>query len=147
VSRRFVESYQRAGLRGLAGFFSVTLKEIKNVKRLGSADSVGPYWKTSAVRTETRVDRERTETVRDGEVSCDTCFAGAIVNAIRAPRIDASTWTGDDIFYTEDLHGTVFTSLRFAEMVADQRLTGVRLIPSVAYTWDPLGRLEGRSRR
>ena len=131
MSERAAVRYRDAGLTGLAGFEEVEVSRIR-----GTSEAPPGYVHVAVQRGTAAVDEKSSKLIRAEAPTCSRCRS-ATLEGIRGFAIESGTWSGEDVFFARGLTGTVVVSPRFADFVAEQRLSNVRFAPIESYIWDP----------
>jgi hypothetical protein len=87
------------------------------------------------------VDEARSRIVRNRPPTCSVCRSGG-PDAIHGLALEDGTWSGEDVFEARGLQGLVLASARVRELVEDEGLTNIGLMPLDEYVWDPLNLIE-----
>jgi hypothetical protein len=134
VSQRFVEVFQKHGLRGIDHFEPV---EVVRVICHGVKLQMPPpqYFKATIVRSSTTIDQEASGYVWENESNrCQVCLFDTL-KRYRSTIVNITTWTGDDIFYPRGGYGPLVSS-RFKAIFTEDGLYGAAFVPAEEEGYD-----------
>lgn len=134
VSARFVDVYERTGLRGLSGFEPVIVRRAIRHKRTGI--EMPSYYRVDVCASRAAVDQQQSGEVWEVHPTCDECRLNGR-NFKRAERIvlEEGSWSGEDIFRPRGGSQYVVTS-RFRDVCVSHEMTNVAFIPIERYWRD-----------
>jgi hypothetical protein len=129
VSENFKTAYEKAGLNGITLFKEVKIINVKGTKKPIEAKYYLPHVK----RSEARIDENKSMFKRSGEINCNECKRGSIIESFEGLILVPRTWTGEDIFYAKWLSGTVFLSSAFIRFIENSKLSNARYVEASQY--------------
>jgi hypothetical protein len=135
VSDRFRQAWEARSLRGVE-FAPLERLRIRPA-RLGKKGA--NYFEMTPRHFGTRVDLKRSLIEFDKPFACNKCM-NAGVDTVRGFAIDEKSWTGEDIFYTWGLPGSIVVTDRVRQLRDEHSLTNINLTPVEQYFWDPLSK-------
>lgn len=133
----FLVSERAAGViraEGVQGLSEPAVVEVAHTA--GSPVAPPAYFQVAVARIGVAIDEKSSKVIRFRPPSCDRCRSDDIA-AIHGFRLDANTWTGEDVFMARSLPGVVVASERFRQIIERRGLTNVRFTRTEAYEWDP----------
>jgi hypothetical protein len=142
VSDEFRRDWESEDLRGLAQF--APLEELR-VRPAKLATSARVFFHVRVEYGRTSIDEHRSVLARSEQQSCEQCKAGGALNRVHGFSIAESTWSGEDVFYTWGLPGTVVVTDRVRLLAERYALKNVHVTPVEDYVWDPLQRPTAKS--
>jgi hypothetical protein len=125
MSLNFVESYRQSNLKGLE--FSESPLEIVN--------SDLTFFMASPCCTYTHLDETASGVVINSFRGCDKCRAMSM-KRIERLVINEATWTGEDVFMTGNLFGSILASQRFVDFVETNNFSNFQFIAQKDYHFD-----------
>lgn len=127
VSDRFLQTFQRSGLRGLASFEEVDVVKVVH-RRKRPHQALPRYFKASVARSSTTIDQDASGYVwKDATKVCSECLFDTL-KRYRRLVIKPDTWSGDDVFFPRGGNGPI-VSERFRTAFRESGLCGVCFIP------------------
>jgi hypothetical protein len=93
------------------------------------------YVQVAVARIGVAIDEESSKVIRSRPPSCGLCRSDHIA-AIHGFRLEADTWTGEDVFIARSLPGVVIASQRLRQITDRYGLTNVRFTRTGSYEWD-----------
>lgn len=134
VSKRFQEIYEEEHLRGVEKFYPMAeIVRMGRQKRGNLALELPAYHLVEIEWNGANLDDERSQTVRRQP---DCSFCRGSVKAHRGVFLEEGTWTGADIFIARGLNGVILASERLKQVIEQNSLTNVQLIPAQKYVYD-----------
>jgi hypothetical protein len=134
ISNTLKDMFVEADLVGLARLDPVEIVKISRRKtRVGSPPD---YLLASIRRGRALVDESASGLERDEPSTCEECRTGGIIKRTKRIVLDANTWSGEDIFYTRNLRGTILASERFKRLCDDHDLANCCLVEAEDFHFD-----------
>jgi hypothetical protein len=107
---------------------------VEGAHAVGSHVPPPAYFQVAVARIGVAIDEESSRVIRSRPPSCSRCLSDDIA-AIHGFRLEADTWTGEDVFIARGLPGGVIASRRFRQIIARYGLTNVRFTRTESYEW------------
>jgi hypothetical protein len=139
ISERFAEAFRAEGLTGLLGFQPVEVTRVRRRGHKSKAIIVPRYFAVTACFGRGALDEARSRLRRNKPVSCSECRSTGM-DSIHGFVLEPGTWQGEDVSRPRGEQGLILVSERFAHFAQRHGLTNLKLTPTEAFTWDPLGR-------
>ena len=136
VSQKFRQTWTDAQLKGIDTFHPLERIRVRPA-RLGK--KAPTYFVVQPKRFGTRVDLNRSLIEYNGSFACMKCLH-TNVDTVRGFSIDESSWTGEDLFITWGMPGSIIVTDRVRQLRDDHDLKNVTLTPVEKFVWDPLNR-------
>jgi hypothetical protein len=133
VSEALRDAFTAAGLIGLSEFIPVEVTKV--VVKRGARLPRPVYSLARVARGRAMIDDVRSGIERDAEPSCSECGSGPLKRA-KAVILERSTWSGEDVFYSRGLPGTILTSERFYDLAQAEQFANCQLVPANEYAFD-----------
>lgn len=132
ITERVAALFTASGLTGLSGFEPVEIVSTKGPDR-----NPPVYLHVVVARGGAAIDEGKSSLDRSEPVSCEVCRSAGL-DAIHGLALRPKSWTGEDVFFARGLPGTVIAAAQFRQLVEQNHLTNVRLVPTEAYEWDSM---------
>lgn len=136
VSEKFRVAWTEAKLQGIDVFHPLERIRVRPA-RLGRKTPT--YYFVKVQRFGARVDLERSLIEYDKPFTCMYCLEAG-VDTVRGFAIDASSWTGEDLFIAWGKPGSIIVTERVRQLRDDHDLKNMTLTPVEDYVWDPLNK-------
>jgi hypothetical protein len=134
ISNSLKDLIVEAGLVGFARLDPVEIVKIsRRKKRVGTPPD---YLLASIQRSRALIDEPASGLERDEPSTCEECRTGGIIKRTKRVVLDANTWSGEDIFYTRNLGGTILASERLKRLCDDNDLANCCLVAAEDFHFD-----------
>lgn len=131
ASERFMKAFIEEKLIGIKEFRKVDIAKISYLKK--SSPRPPEYYEAKIIRSEVLIDEKKSQIIRKNNIECLKCRNNGKIKTLNGIYITEKTWSGEDIFYSFELLGTVLVSEKFREFVRRNSFLNVELIPSEEY--------------
>ena len=130
VSERAKRFLSATGMTGVERFERVEIAHVNMHRRANN--ELPTYWAAWIKRTSAHISRSQSQIVWSSPPSCEYCLSGVKVR-IDKLVFDERSWSGEDIFQTRDLPGTIFASQRLKDLFEGKVITNARFVPLPEY--------------
>lgn len=134
VSDKLKKLFAEAGLVGFERLDSVEIVKAKR-RKPGAGDPPG-YWLASIQRSRAVLDESASGLVREEAPTCEECRIGGIIKRVSRIVLQASTWSGEDVFFARGLPGAVLVSERFKRLCDANGLSNCSLVAAEDFSFD-----------